>query len=227
MPAGIGMPMDSPQEDLPDLLRDVRGEGPSRWGMDNPSFGEFEPPQCFPSATAAWGSAGFGGCGGGAALAFGAGPSETFGAFNPQHQGQITDTAGTPFHPTTTMPMVSMPYGQMHMIHPMHMHMMSAQSHPGAAAAAAAAAAAGYGFAPRPPPPPPFVNCTAFPPGMNMPMTMGNIPMNMTMAMQMQGTPMPCPPFPPNATIPTAPATTTTTGSAPSASSLPPVLPSV
>jgi hypothetical protein len=191
MPAGIGgMPMmDSPQtEDLPDLLRADQG-GPSRWGMDAPSFGELEPTQCFPSATAAWGSGAYGP---GAALAFGAGPSETFGAFGAQHQGQITDTAGTPFHPTA-MPMLSMPYaGVAQLQHtmmppPMHPQMMSAQqaaaqygrSGPWMPTTMPPPAVPTYGSFAAAPAPPQFLTCAAFPGGMTM-----------AMAMQMQGNAM-------------------------------------
>lgn len=221
MPTGIGgNPMDSPQtEDLPDLLRDMRGEGgPSRWGIDAPSFDEMEPTQCFPSATAAWGSGAYGP---GAALAFGAGPSETFGAFGAQHQGQITDTAGTPFHPTT-LPMVSMPYGvsqmqmsQMQMSLPIQMMAtpqqaqylssglptMQVQAQCGRGGLTAPAGWMPTMFAP---PPPGFVNCGVFP---NM-----NMAAAMTMQIQ-QG----CPPFPPPTTSAQPVSIATATMSAPPA----------
>jgi hypothetical protein len=204
MPTGIdGIPVDSPQtEDLPDLLLDTCGEGgPSRWGMDAPSFGELEPTQCFPSATAAWGSGAYGP---GAALAFGAGPSETFGAFGAQHQGQIADTAGTPFHPTT-IPMVSLPYGVSQMQMPIPTQMMTAPQqaqHPGGVnlpATMQVQVQAEYGrggptapagwmpatmFAPAGCPPPGFVNCGIFP----------NMNMAAAMTIHMQHG---CHPFPP------------------------------
>jgi len=225
MPNGIGgNNMDSPQsEDLPDLLHDMRGEGgPSCWGMDAPSFGELEPTQCFPSATAAWGSGAYGP---GAALAFGAGPSETFGAFNAQNQGQITDTAGTPFHPTT-IPATSVPYGvsqmqmpQMQMPIPIQMMATPHQAqHPDGVLPTSIQVQAEYGrggpaapagwapatmFAPPPPPPPPgFVNCGVFP------------NMNMAAAMQMQHG---CPPFPPSSSVAQPVSMATATMSAPPA----------
>lgn len=181
-------PMDAGQEDLRDLLYEMRGDGPSLWNAEAPSFGDFgEGTQGFPS-TVGWGSGG-----NPPALAFGAGPSETFGAFATQ-PGQVTDTAGTPFHP------LSMPFGHT------QMHMQAAMAMPPPMGALATtnpcmapqiqtsnpwgmpppqglAPPPGYGYArPGPgPQPPPMGGPVGYPYGCNFPQGCG-MPMQMHMA---------------------------------------------
>lgn len=188
-PSGLPVslpPMDAAQEDLRDLLYEMRGDGPSLWNAEAPSFGDFgEGTQGFPS-TVGWGSGG-----NAPTLAFGAGPSETFGAFATL-PGQVTDTAGTPFHP------LSLPFGhtQMHMQAPMAMSMPPHMGGPnpcmpppfqagnpwGMPPPQGVAPPPGYGY-PRPgpgPQPPPMGGPMAYPYGCNFPQGCGMpVPMHM------------------------------------------------